>query len=350
MGETFTLPNGEVSRLSAIKYLRESGDAVAADILARSKIEFGDKGYRNRFDGKLGLVVTLRCGVRDIESLDRPSDDMFDKSNEFYHIKEAIQRTFPANMEIHDMEARAILVDRQEFEKSEFERLIDAQKDLMIAVATGGPPIATVNEDYKSRRAQIAHQLRTEGKRDPNPFDDLWAWYGRWRSGDLPRYQDRRMYVQDLYRPLLEELAGIPQVGVSDPISIPTGWTAVDRKVDRIIAELPKASAAEEFQAIGLYCRECLISLAQAVYDPSKHRSSNGVEPSEADAFRMLDAYFSEKLGGSSNEAPRRHAKSSLQLANDLQHKSTAEYIHAALCAEATRTVVNIVAIISGRH
>ena len=105
----------------------------------------------------------------------------------------------------------------------------------------------------------------------------------------------------------------------------------------------------EEFQTVGFLCRETLVSLAQAVYEPTRHAVGNGVKPSKTDAKRMLEAYFSAELKGSSDEAARKHAKAALDLANELQHRRTADLRQAALCAEATRTVVNIVAIISGR-
>ena len=44
------------------------------------------------------------------------------------------------------------------------------------------------------------------------------------------------------------------------------------------------------------------------------------------------------------------NARAALSLANDLQHHRTADYREAALCAEATISVVNIAAIISGRR
>src|SRR5690606_22218357 len=100
----------------------------------------------------------------------------------------------------------------------------------------------------------------------------------------------------------------------------------------------------------GLLCRECLISLAQAVFDRERHHSDDGVNVSDTDAYRMLEAYFRSEFAGSEHEALRGHAKASLTLANRLQHKRTAKYKDAALCAEATRTVVNIVAITSGRR
>jgi len=220
----------------------------------------------------------------------------------------------------------------------------------MIAVGTGGPRIHAKNDEYKERRDLIRDKLQSLGKRDPNPFDDLWAWYGRWSSGDLPSYQSRRVYVRALYRGLLEELAGAPAASPSEPSREPTGWDKVDRTVDKIITALGKATDEAEYQAVGLLCRECLISLAQAVFDPQKHRPTDGTQASKTDAYRMLEAYFSAEFPGAENEALRRHATASLNLANNLQHKRTAKYKDAGLCSEATRTVVNIVAITSERR
>ena len=120
--------------------------------------------------------------------------------------------------------------------------------------------------------------------------------------------------------------------------------------MDKVIAALAKAADETEYQSVGFLCRECLISLAQAVFDPAMHGSASGTEISETDAYRMLEAYFSSEFAGSENEALRRHAKASLNLANTLQHKRTAKYKDAALCSEATRTAVNIVAITSGKR
>ena len=113
---------------------------------------------------------------------------------------------------------------------------------------------------------------------------------------------------------------------------------------------LEKAKNEEQFQAIGLVCRETLISLAQTVYDPSKHVVTDGIALSKTDAKRMLDLYISAELAGKTNEVARKHAKAALDLANDLTHKRTAAFRLAALCAEATTALVNLIAIISGRR
>jgi hypothetical protein len=64
----------------------------------------------------------------------------------------------------------------------------------------------------------------------------------------------------------------------------------------------------------------------------------------------MLEGYLAVELGGQSNAEARKHARAALDLANWLQHRRTATLRDASLCAEATRTVVNIVAIVSGRR
>lgn len=128
----------------------------------------------------------------------------------------------------------------------------------------------------------------------------------------------------------------------------PTGWTKVDRQIAEVRLRLRGATNEEQFQAVGLLCRETLISLAQAVYSPERHPTLDGVAASSTDAKRMLEAYIAVELGGQTNDEARSHAKASLKLALALQHNRTANFRTAALCAEATVSVVNIIGILSG--
>jgi hypothetical protein len=130
----------------------------------------------------------------------------------------------------------------------------------------------------------------------------------------------------------------------------PTGWKRVDRVLYAAKRGLLGAHTEEEYQGLGLLCREVLISLAQAVYDPELHDTRDGVAPSATDAYRMLEAYIDAMLPGKTNDAARRFAKASLTLANELQHDRRATYRDAALCTEATGNLVSAVAIISGRR
>ncbi len=130
----------------------------------------------------------------------------------------------------------------------------------------------------------------------------------------------------------------------------PTGWQKVDRQIQEVRLRLDTANSEEQYQAVRLLCREVLISVAQEVYDPGAHPSPDGIAPSKTDANRMLEGIFNAELQGAANEEARRHAKAAFQLALALQHKRTADFRMAALCAEATSSVVNMLAVLGGRR
>ncbi len=130
----------------------------------------------------------------------------------------------------------------------------------------------------------------------------------------------------------------------------PTGWTKVDRQAQEIRDRLHEAATEEQFQTVGLLCREVIISACQQVYNADRHSQPADVPPSPTDAKRMLDAILNVELAGPSNQESRAHAKAAVRLALALQHKRTAEFRMAALCAEAATSVVNILAILAGRR
>jgi hypothetical protein len=130
----------------------------------------------------------------------------------------------------------------------------------------------------------------------------------------------------------------------------PTGWQKVDRQIQKIRTRLDTANTEEDFQSVGLLCREVLISVAGEVFDPSRHLTTDGVEPSTTDAVRMIDAFVAHELRGKENEEVRPGVKAVWKLAVALQHKRNANFRYAALTAETTAAMVNMLAILSGRR
>lgn len=221
------------------------------------------------------------------------------------------------------------------------------QRNEMIAVASGSRRIDDANDYYCARRSRIAAGLKALGMDDPNPHGDLWDWYRKWKA-DFPSYAERRQYVHALYQPVIERLIAAPPPAV--PPREPTGWERVDRALEKAQVRLGQARHEEDYQAVGLLCPEIIISLGQAVYDPTAHTTPDGVTPSPTDGGRMIEAFLATAAAGGTNENLRKHARASLQVAVELQHKRTADFRGAALCLEATSSVVNIVAIVSGRR
>lgn len=109
---------------------------------------------------------------------------------------------------------------------------------------------------------------------------------------------------------------------------------AFARMVSEARSRLLVATTEEHFQAVGLLCREVLISLAQAVFDPDRHPITDGTTASDTDARRMLEAVIAAELHGSSQEELRSHARATVKLAPALQHKRTADFRMAAICLE----------------
>lgn len=154
----------------------------------------------------------------------------------------------------------------------------------------------------------------------------------------------------------VKQISGKPLFGAqkggqrAEVFEEPTGWQKVDRQLQEIRSRLDAAQTEEQCQAVGPLCREALISVAHEMYDAARHVSADGVTPSLADAKRMLDAIFEYNFHESANDEARRHAKAAVNLALALQHKRTADFRTAALCAEATYSVVNMLAVLSGRR
>ena len=131
-----------------------------------------------------------------------------------------------------------------------------------------------------------------------------------------------------------------------------TGWDRVDRTMDRIRKLLANAAVEEEFQQVGFLCREGLISLAQAVFDPAQHPSvsNDDADVSKTDAKRMIARYVASEYPGRSSREIRKCVNSTLDVANKVTHGRTSTYRDAAICAQATLNVVGLIAIISGKR
>lgn len=120
-------------------------------------------------------------------------------------------------------------------------------------------------------------------------------------------------------------------------------WAKVDRQIGKARQGLSEAIDEEDFQAIGLICREIMISLAETVYRQEDHKAVDGTEPSSADAGRKLAAYIAAELPGKTNEEARSAARASLRNAVAVQHDRNATKLKAAICLITTEAVVDII-------
>ncbi|MER9629604.1 hypothetical protein [Mesorhizobium sp. M0296] len=224
-------------------------------------------------------------------------------------------------------------------------------REMMIAVGTGKQQIQEVDDYYIARQVRLVEGCSGAGIKYENPHGSLWDWYHFWKEQNWGSYTERREYVRKLFAGPVA--AAVGRVHNPSPVGErePTGWELVDRQIGKARMQFDRASAEEDWQGVGLTCREILISLGQATHDPAVHPlvDDKGTQIGRTDARRLLDAWLHHEMPGGNNKEVRAHIKASLDLAVHLQHRRTATRQLAALCLEATSSAVAVVAIIAGR-
>ena len=140
--------------------------------------------------------------------------------------------------------------------------------------------------------------------------------------------------------------------GATHLFTNPIGWQRVDRTMDRIRELLATASTEEQFQEIGVLCREGLISLAQVIFDSKRHPPlpNDNTNVSDTDVKRMIARYVASERPGASSQEVRKCVNDAVDLANKLTHGRTSSYRDAAFCAQATVNVIGLIALISGKR
>ena len=332
---------------AVVRLLRYRNRQDLADLLSRTYVTFDVSTTSGSIIYSMITMAEIHAPIGDYERLRKLSQEDNDR------ILDALREIWPPQEDDTEITGITYRLDQDSLDHATGDtdgllQQIDGLRNVMIAVSTGGPRIDSVNAKYKRDHLQLTEQLKDRGIENPIPYPDLWDWYGKWSSGDLPTYQSRRDYISGLVGPLVTRLREGPLSRGTEVFPEPTGWPRIDRALGEARTRLESASTEEQFQTVGLLCREVLISLAQTVFNADRHPPLDDVTVSKTDAKRMLERYLAVELAGGSNAIARKHAKASLDLANELQHERTAAFRKAALCAEATASVVNIIAILSG--
>ena len=140
---------------------------------------------------------------------------------------------------------------------------------------------------------------------------------------------------------------GAKSVSFIREVPEPTAWEKVDRQVTEMRNQLARATSEEGYQAVGHLGREVMISLAQAVIDPTEAISKDGKAPSKTDAARLLDAYIGTRLSGGGNEALRRAVRGVVKATSAVLHDRSATAKDASLIAELVSTSVHLMHILA---
>lgn len=130
----------------------------------------------------------------------------------------------------------------------------------------------------------------------------------------------------------------------------PNGTTAeqefllvTNRKLVQTSEAFDKADEAEEFQAVGMRCRETLLTLVRELSAES-NPGNIGAQPKSADFLAWVDRIANETAQGASAEYIRGYLKATAErtwrLVNWLTHASNANRAEAELALGATSHVI----------
>jgi hypothetical protein len=219
--------------------------------------------------------------------------------------------------------------------------LIERQRELVVSVATGGPPIDSVDAEYKERRTELAEELAKLDLRDSFPWRSLWDWY-EYYSENLPTYKARRAYVSELVTPLVQQLERLRD-GVNSVVdwgSPKESWATLEGRLDGLKGEIERAKSLDDCQDVGRRARQIIIDSANLVFTDSM--TPEGEQPPKGDdAKNRIRLYLASRLSGNHDEL-RKLMRDALDLAHAVTHSSSATPIDAFAVAQAAVLVVRV--------
>lgn len=221
--------------------------------------------------------------------------------------------------------------------------MLERQAELLVAVATGGPEIKTVNGDYKKRRSALRPALRAYAIADPFPWDDLWRWYGHW-SQHLATYAGRRTHIAELMSPARDKLEqlieghGVDDTGPADDST----WPGLERRLQDAKTRLDLASALDDWQDVGRRCREILIDLGSLVYTADMLPADESEQPKGSDAKSRLGLAARSHFGGAEHAELRSLVRAAWDLANKVTHSGSIGDADAFATVQATVLLVRV--------
>lgn len=219
-------------------------------------------------------------------------------------------------------------------------RLVDLQAGLLISVATGGPRIEHVNDEYQRRRSALHAGLRRLGVESPFPWRDLWGWHGTWKDVSAT-YAGRRKYINDLAEPVRKRLEQVAAgLAATDTGPSTLGWPELEKRLGALHAELVATSSIDDLQDVGRRAREIHIDLAGLVYRDEMLPASESEQPKASDAKNRLFYSAVYLMPGSPHEQWRSLIRSAWDLANKITHSIGINRVDAFAVVQATVLLV----------
>lgn len=329
--------------------IKERGESEIFNILTESHVSVVNTNYDNLNGGTYEYTININLPVKsysilshqrisEIESIIKDSlNEVLNDNHCFFYVK------ITPSLSINDIEWEKV-------DKNKLKYNIETLKEIMISVATGRNLIKNVNEKYKTLQIETLNNCRKINLIYNNTYKNLWNWKNKWEK-DFKTYQQRRLYINELFSPTLVYFEEIKSTKYTDTYVELKEWKRIDRTIIKINEIASTATNEEDFQTVGLLCRDVIISLAQAVYIPQIHGNTdeNGTTIGASDAVRMLKNYINFTLSSKDNKELRDYIKAANSIANQLTHKRSATKKDMLLTISSTISLINFIGIIEDK-
>ncbi|UUV32209.1 hypothetical protein NQK81_01805 [Amycolatopsis roodepoortensis] len=180
------------------------------------------------------------------------------------------------------------------------------------------------------------------------PFRDFATFKGHWKRNGCDSYQSRRDLLNDLFLPLHDELIELENEALSSTLAQPisprpvTGWAGVDAEIAELRRHFQQAKTEQDYRNVGNDCVIITEALSRQVFDPHLHLRDRETEPPVGKTKVRIERYIEDALPGPENAELRKLARSAIEFAQLIKHRSTPTRREAGIAADTVILLANI--------
>lgn len=183
------------------------------------------------------------------------------------------------------------------------------------------------------------------------PFRDFSGFYKYWRREGMVgggSWAARREYLDGVFKSVEDALLRISTRSFDDSVAVPisprsaTGWAVVDREIRELRQRFEVARSEQDHSAVGTACVRILEHLGEVCFDPARHLQVGAVVPPRDKTKNRFDMIVSAELAGEDNEILRRLARTTVELAHQVKHRTTPSRRDAGIAADSVILLANM--------
>ncbi|UQS22878.1 hypothetical protein L1857_08630 [Amycolatopsis thermalba] len=183
------------------------------------------------------------------------------------------------------------------------------------------------------------------------PFRDFSGFYKYWRREGMAgsgSWAARREYLDGVFEPVEDALLNLSVRSFDDGIAVPisprtaTGWAVVDREIRELRRRFEVARSEQDHSAVGTACVRILEHLGDVCFDSARHLPAGVEAPPRDKTKARFDMVISAELTGTDNETLRRLARTTVELAHQVKHRTTPSRRDAGIAADSVVLLANM--------